>query len=137
MAKGTAKLTVLEVSISSVFTAVAYVESINGLAINTDQLEDSDLLSTAKEFLSGLPDGGEVVLDGFYDQGNATHKYLRNSALAASATPESFKIKWNGSATDQDAFSANVQRFSTTGRKNDLKRFSCTLKVTGMPTISS
>ena len=137
MAKGTAKLTVLEVSISSVYTALAYVEAINGLSINVDQLEDTDLTSAWKEFLNGTPDGGELTIDGFFDQGNATHKYVRNAAAAAAATPEAFKLKWNGSATDQDTFNANVQRFTTSGRKNDMKRFSATLKVTGAPTIPS
>lgn len=133
MGKRTAKLTVLQMEIASVYTDIAFVENIQGPGLECDQIEDTDLVDTWKQFLNGIPDGGEVTLDVFFDQSTATHKALYNAIGIATAT--NFRLKWQGSATDQWTLACNVRRFQPSARKNDVLRASITLKVTGTPTL--
>lgn len=116
-------------------TAIAELDKIGGLELSADAQEITTLGSSAKEYISGLPDGGEVAIEGFFYPGDTNGQVvLKNAVGGASGAvvitfPSAFGASWG--------FNALVTKFST----GDVEvegglRFTATLKVTGAPTLS-
>lgn len=61
---------------SDTFTSIGGVRSYTGPGGEKPEIDVTDLASTAKEFIAGLPDNGEVAFDGFHDETEATQTTL-------------------------------------------------------------
>lgn len=67
------KGTQLQLSIASVYTAIAQVVGITPPSMDMGTTETTHLLSTWREFIGTIPDGGEIQFTVEYDAANATH----------------------------------------------------------------
>jgi hypothetical protein len=110
-------------------TSVGQVSSVSGFDGQADEIDVTHLQSTAKEFLIGLQDFGNVTLELLLGSGDTGQARLR--ALKASAAIGQFSITLsNGEIA---AFRALVRSFTFTNPSNEAARGSVQLRVTGEP----
>lgn len=57
---------------SDTFTAIGAVRSFTGPGGDKPEIDVTDLASTGKEYLGGIPDNGEVTFQGWHDESEAT-----------------------------------------------------------------
>ena len=89
----------------------------------------------AREFISGLVDGGEMSVTVNYDPGDTSHSYLRTAANSAnSGTPDSFTLTYSDSSTDE--FSGYVTGMSVEAPMDDKVSATFTIKITGTSSYS-
>jgi hypothetical protein len=84
------KGTTLKVSISTVFTIIAQLKNITPPGKKMGTTETTHLLSTDKEFISTIREGGDVKFTVEWDPANTTHAYLLTAFDAG--TMESWKV---------------------------------------------
>lgn len=111
-------------------TAIAQITGIKGFDGQASEIDTTHLQSSAKEFLLGLQDFGNVTVDCFLVNADAGQTFLRK--IKASATPTPFSITLaDGSVA---AFMALVKSFSFDGVKPEgAITGSITLRVTNAP----
>lgn len=125
----------LGTTISWAGTAIADVIKIGGVEISADPQEVTNLDSTAKEYISGVPDGGEVTIEGSFYPGDTNGQVVLRNAVGGAAGavvitfPTAFAASWS--------FDAIVTKFAT----GDVEvegglPFSASLKITGVATLS-
>ena len=122
---------------SGVFTAIDQLTSIDGPSETVNQIDTTHLSSTAKEYIGGLEDGGEVSGTMYYAANNAQHQQLRTAKDAQTLT--AFRLELNDaiSATvTRIAFSAIVTAFSFSFGVDQPVGASFTLKISGAVTIT-
>jgi len=61
---------------SDTFTAIGGVKSFSGPSGDKGEVDVTDLASTGKEYLGGIPDYGEVAFQGWHDVAQATQTTL-------------------------------------------------------------
>ena len=66
----------------SSFTTVGNVVNITGPGGSASVIDVTNLSSTAKEKLMGLPDEGQITMELNYDPDNAQHQQIRNARKA-------------------------------------------------------
>lgn len=127
------KGTILQVSISSVFTALSNVLSVTpGEASQvTYQWEEIDSASVRRKG-SGVLDGGELTVKCNYDPASVTQQYLIGKV--GSTSVEAFKIIY--SDANAEPFSAVVSKFAK-DEITSVERVMCTftLSCDGAPTF--
>lgn len=115
-------------------TTIAEVTSISGPGLKRDKVDATNFSSAnnAREFIYGLLDGGEVELELNFLPSDATQQAL-TTALVSGTTYQAYTITW----TDGTAwtFNALVTAFQPTGKVEDRLTASCTLSITGAPTL--
>ncbi len=125
----------LGTTISWAGTTIAELDKIGGIEISADAQEITTLGDSAKTYISGLPDGGEVTIEGFFYPGDTNGQVVLKNAVGGAVGavvitfPSAFAASWG--------FNALVTKFST----GDVEiegglRFTATLKVTGLPSLS-
>ena len=116
---------------SSPFTyvTIAEVKSIDGPGGQTAEIDVTDLSSTAKEFVLGLQDEGDITLDMNYIPSNAQHVQLRT--LRGSGDSGNFQIAFTDSPVTTWTFLAKVKSFSISNAVDNVTGLSVTLRVTG------
>ena len=126
-----AKIAVSGSASPSIFTNIANVENIDESGDSRDQIEVTNLDSTAKEFAPGLVDFGTVVISINYDQEEATHVTL--DGLMASGETRDWKIteSGGGSPGTRTQFKGFVQQISKTRAINAVVKAQVTVKRTG------
>jgi hypothetical protein len=115
------------------FTIVGRVISFDGPGGSASEIDVSDLQSTAKEFIVGLPDEGtfsfEMNLD-FAETTQATLRSVRNAR-----TKRSFRLDFSGdSPINYLGFEAFVMEFKVSGGVDGAVKASCTLRISGAVT---
>lgn len=116
-------------------TAIAELDKIGGVEISADAQEITTLGDTSKTYISGVVDGGEVTIEGFFYPGDTNGQVvLKNAVGGASGAvvitfPSAFGATWG--------FNALVTKFAT----GDVEiegglRFTATLKVTGASNLN-
>jgi hypothetical protein len=105
---------------------VAGVSGFDGVA---DEIDVTNLQSTAKEFLIGLQDFGNLTMEVNLANTDVGQIKLRN--LKAAATIGYFAITL--SDTKVSAFAALVRSFTFSNPQNDAARGSVQLRITGEP----
>lgn len=114
---------------------VSDVTKIGAVELTADAQEVSNQSSTAKEYISGMPDGGEISIEGFLYPGDTNGQIAMKNAVGGAAVacsinfPAAFAASWS--------FNALVTAFST----GDVELegglpFTATLKITGLPVLS-
>lgn len=110
-------------------TAIGQVSNVTGFDGEASEIDVTHLRSTAKEFLVGLQDFGNVKLDVFLDNADAGQTLLRTIKAAAAAKGFSLALS-DGKVS---AFVALVKSFSFSAQKDDAVSGSVSLRVTGEP----
>lgn len=90
MAANATQGTLLQLSISSVFTTIAQRVKVVANEVTRAKIDTTDLDSTWETSIPGIPRGGEIELEINYDPGNATHAALWTSLGAG--TVEDWKL---------------------------------------------
>ena len=121
-----------------VFTPVKEVVSWTGPAETASQIEVTSLQSPAKEFISGLRDGGEVTLELNFIPSDAGQQGLRTDL--SSGTTRNFELVLPDNTVDADRttieFAAIVTSFQIQGGVDAAVKASCTLKISGEATYT-
>jgi len=112
-----------------VFTTIAEVKSIDGPGGQTAEIDVTDLSSTAKEFVLGLQDEGDITLDMNYIPANTQHALLRT--LRGTGAENNFRITFTDSPATTWTFGARVKGFSISNAVDSVTGLSVTLRVTG------
>ena len=112
-----------------VFATITEVKSIDGPGGQTAEIDVTDLSSTAKEFVLGLQDEGDITLDMNYIPANTQHALLRT--LRGSGAENNFRISFTDSPVTTWTFAARVKGFSISNAVDNVTALSVTLRVTG------
>lgn len=110
-------------------TQIANVASITGFDGVADEIDVTHLDSTAKEFLIGLQDFGNLTLELLVVSGDAGQAKLRSLKGAESIGT----FQWTLSNAEKSAFRALVKSFPAGTPSNDAVRSSVQLRVTSEP----
>ena len=126
--------TTLKVQSTSPWTAVGGVKSYSGFDGEASEIDTTDLDSTAKEFILGLVDNGNLGLEVFPDYSDAGQDILR--ALAISGNSDIFILTLVDTTTA--TFTAFVKNaHSISGGVDAAVEGSVALKISGAVTWSS
>ena len=112
------------------FTTIAEVVDIDGPKISAKTEDATHLLSTAREFIGGLPDGGEVALTLNWLTKDSKQQQLFSDVT--SGIKRDYKIVMNdGTTASTLAFAAIVTDYSAKISTGSKLTSSVTLKVSG------
>ncbi len=120
---------------SGSFTAVADVRSWSGPTTENPEIDTTTLSSTAKEFVGGLVDFGELSLELNFDPNKASHQQLFADMEASPPTVTGWRITFV-SPTQNYTWSAFVKGFSISGEVDGVIQGSLTLRLSGARTVS-
>lgn len=112
-----------------VFTTVAELRSFTGPGAPAAKIDTTTLSSTAKEFVLGLKDNGEISFEAFLkesDPGQAALFAARDALVA-----RNFKLIMPFSPARTWAFLAFVMEFNISGGVDDVINAQITLAITG------
>ena len=134
MAKVKSKGTILQQSISAVFTAVAQLTDISYSGGEVETFDCTTLDGgVGKEYTqTGYAEGGEVSISGFYDPGLAGHQAITD--LITTPANNDFKIIFADVGTTEFDYTAAGVSFDFTVAMSDGLKFSSTHTITGLPT---
>ncbi len=135
MAYTPGKGTELKLSIASVFTALAAVVNVTPPSMEMGTVETTHLASTWREFLSTIPDGGEVAFTIEYDPGATTHASLWTAFQGGAL--EGWQVVFNDAGDAVVAFSGILTKFNFDEVAVDnVVTASLTVKISGAVTIT-
>jgi hypothetical protein len=123
---------------SETFTTIAEVLSWKGPTEKAPQLDASSFDSTAMEYISGLPDNGEVTFDVNWVGSDAQQQGLRTDLRAG--TKRNFKLQ----LVDSGGVTPTIVSFAAivtgapelSGAVNQIVKGSCSLRITGQATYT-
>lgn len=120
---------------SDTFTVIGQVESISGPSLEKSNVDVTDLASTAKEFLSDLPEPGSLDFSIFLDGGDTMHQTLFADA-AAQARFRNVQITLNDGGTTPTVFDmvAEVLSFSPGLEIGSAQKADLSMQVSGAVT---
>lgn len=116
-----------------VFTSIAEIGSIDGPGGQANEIDVTDLSSTAKEFRQGLQDEGDVTCDFNFIPQNTQHALLRTDK--SNQTLRNYRITFTDSPATTWTFNAFVKGLSISNGVDDVTKGSLTLRVTGGITV--
>lgn len=118
------------------YTSIANVMSISGLGGQKSDIDITNFDSTAKEFLVGLEDSGQVQVEINYGPAETTHTTLWG--LKETGALRTWRIVHPGtSPAPYFQFAATVQQFQINFQTDDVVRATVTLRVSGSITKSA
>lgn len=115
---------------------VAHLTSITPPGLTKTEIDVTDFSSLASEFLMGIPDHGEMTLEGIWNYADAGQAILIGDANDPAAVARAMEIEFTRQAV-QFSFSAWVKSFTPGAAVGDAYKFSATLRVTGAVTIGA
>ena len=118
------------------FTTIAEVIEVTGPDQQNEEIETTNLGSTAKEFIAGLKDNGTCQFQAHFAPSNTQHQQLFSDA--ADATARNYRLTWSdgNSPSPYVQFTAFVQSLSNETPPNDSVKLNGTLRITGALTTS-
>lgn len=127
--------TVLQLSISSVFTAITQRTQVKPPNFSHADIETTNLDSSWKSFVAGIKEAGEVSFSGHYSPAEVTHAALWTSY--GSGTEESWKVILADSGTAEFAFAGYIKEMNIGEAVTDnLVMLDVTIKITGAVTLT-
>lgn len=118
---------------------VAGVKTLTGPSISMETLDITSHGSTApwKEFCAGLRDGGEVKVEGNFKNGATANSSMLTFLNSGDVKSVTFEMPATSDAAHGSTwtFDALVTAYELTDPYDNLMTFSCTLKVSGQPTL--
>jgi len=118
----------------NVYTTIPEVQEMSGPGGQANEIDVTDLSSTAKEFRMGLQDEGQISLTMTWIPTNTVHSGLRTDR--ANQTLRSFKILFTDSPQTTWTFSAFVLGLEMSAGVDDVVKATVTLRVSGSITQS-
>lgn len=112
-----------------VFSTITGIQDIKLPSPTSSEIDTTDLESTAKEYLLGLADYGEVAFNGKFLPSLSIQQQLIADQLARDV--HTFKVTMSDTSTC--TFSATVKGLDFTGAVDDVYKWTITLRVTGEP----
>lgn len=116
------------------YTAIGNLKTFSGFDGQANELDITNLSSTAKEFALGLTDPGNFQIELDLDNGNAGQLALR--AKQASGALSNFKLILPAGTTPTASFSGLVKSFSTSGGVDQIAKASVQIRISGAVTWS-
>jgi hypothetical protein len=120
---------------SGSFTTIADCKSWSGPSTENPEIDVTSLTSTAKEYVGGLVDFGELTLELNFDPNNATHQQLFSDMEASPPTVTGWRITFVN-PTINYTWSAFVKSFSISGEVDGVIAGSLTLRLSGNRVVS-
>jgi len=114
-----------------VFNKIPEVLSMTTPETSRPTVDVTSLDSTAKEYISGLKDGGSIELSGNWVASNTYHQLLKTNASAGTAA--TFLITLPTSPVTAVEFTGTPEAFGFSVEPDSQITFSATLKVSGDP----
>jgi len=112
---------------------VSNITKIGGVEFACDPQEVTNLASTFKEYINGIPDGGEVEVEGQFYPGDTNGQVAIKNAVGGAVANIGINFPF-GAAW---AFTALVTKFSTGDIEPEgAVPFAATFKITGQPIMS-
>jgi hypothetical protein len=108
---------------------IGEVKSFNGPGGQASEIDVTTLESTAKEFLMGLQDEGEISLEVNFDPSDVGQTFCRNART--NQTRNAYRITLPNTPATRLDFLAFCKGFSLSGGVDDVWKASLTLRVTG------
>ena len=121
-----------------IFEAVGQVISITGPDGSASEIDVTNLSSSAKEFVIGLPDNGSVQFEVSFDYKSATAKHddLISARNTVPQVLQQFELRLSDSPQTVLAFSAYVSTFSLSVGVDDKVGATFSLRISGAFTIT-
>lgn len=116
-----------------VFSNVGEVKDINWQDAGGTEIDVTNLSSTSKEFIMGLPDNGSVALVCNYDPNDTPQSTLKTSKDAQ--TLKNYKVTLSDASTTF-TFAAYVMNWSVTLTEDDRAVLNVSLKISGDVTVA-
>lgn len=113
------------------FSTIAEVLTISGPQLTAEDIEVTNMDSTAKEYISGVPDGGSINFELNWIS-SAEQQTLRDDVEGGGS--KFYKVIFPTSPLTTAAFTARCTEFSMTAEPNSQVRASATLKISGSVT---
>jgi hypothetical protein len=128
---------VLQVTTTTGDAAIGQIRSITGPSVDFADVDTTCMDSTSnfRTFVPGLGDPGEISLSVVYDPAAVAHRRL--AYYQKNRSSKAFKLYHGTSAADEDAFTAYVKSYSRSIPMNDVITADITLKVTGLPGLTT
>ena len=118
-----------------VFTNLPEIREFTGPGGSASIIDVSDLDSTFREKILGLPDEGQLSFTIHYIADNAQHQALRSDRAAR--TLRNFRITWTDTSPSiQWSFTGYVTEFSVSGGVDDVVLANTVIEITGAITES-
>jgi len=120
--------------VSEVFTTIAEVTGFDGPTTAVNEIEVTTLSSTAKEFIAGLADNGELSMNVNAVPNDAQHRQLREDIIAG--TKRNYQIDFNDKTgaevtSTTYTFEAFVKDFPLGATADDKLTGTVTLRISG------
>ncbi len=128
------QLKISDLASPEVYTAITEVFDIGGPDGSANEIDVSDLDSTAREFRMGLKDSGTLTFGLNYIPTNTQHNLLRTTWTAR--TVGHFQMLFTDSPQTTWSFNAYVQNLSISNSVDSKTEGSVTLRITGDVTQS-
>lgn len=119
---------------SEIFTSIGEIKSIQGPSGTANLLDATHLESTAKEYVLGIPDEGEIRITMNWVPSSTQHQGLITDRL--NRVKRNFNIVWSDNGAAVHAFSAYVTNFEISAGTDAIVEASVTLKITGALTLT-
>lgn len=119
---------------SESFNAVEEMWTITGPDGSLAELDTTNLESTAREFIPGLPDAGNIQCEAGYNHGNVQQVGLKTDMDGQ--VVRNFTITFPNTAATVWSFAAFVSNWSVGVERDGVSALSFTLRVTGAVTFS-
>ena len=117
-----------------VFTTIPEIISFDGPGGSANEIDVTDLSSTAKEFRLGLKDEGDFSFEMMYIPNNTVHIGLQTDR--SNRTLRNFQITLTDSPASVMTFTGYVKEFSLSGGVDDVLRASVVIRISGAVAIS-
>lgn len=117
-----------------VFTAIPQIVSIDGPSASNEEIDVTNLSSTAREFIAAIPDYGELNCEVEWDERNTVHAGLRTKFNAG--TTHNFQLVDAGSPQKTASFSGFVKSVPQAYNIDDVVRSSLVIRITGPWTVA-
>jgi predicted secreted protein len=110
--------------------SIAEVTGINGVALNKETKDVTNLSDTFKQFIStGVVDGGEISITGFFNPNDTAGQKAMTDLLIA-GTVTAFSVLWAALVADF-SFNGIVTAFTVNTELEDNIGFEATIRTTG------
>ena len=117
-----------------VFTVIGEVVNLVGPGAVKDEVEVTNLGSSAKEFVSALVDFGEVTAELNWNPQDSEHVLLRSDQEGSAKV--NYRVIWADVSSTQVDFNGEVMEFSISTEPNDAVKASVRIKLSGALTWS-
>jgi len=117
-----------------VWSTIPEVTEISGPGGQANEIDVTDLSSSAKEFRMGLQDEGQISLSMLWLPANTVHNNIRTDR--ANQTLRTFRITFTDSPQTNWVFTAYVLGIEVSNAVDDVTRATVTLRVSGAITQS-